>query len=393
MSGVRLILALHNHQPVGNFDGVFEASYRDSYLPFLEVMEDYPEIPFVLHTSGPLLEWLVERKPEYVGRRPGDGRGRAGRDPRRRLLRADPDDDPPSRPGRPGPRLFGVPRGDCSGRGPRGVGARAGLGAAPRRRPRRGGGRVHRPRRLPLPPRRADRPGAARLLPDRGRRPAPEGLPRAPSGSATSSRSASRTRATSTSARSPRRRPGSTVVFADDGEKFGAWPESHRHVYRQRLAPALLRHALRQPRVAPRHHLRPRRRLDAAAGQGLSARLVVPRDDRVGPARRRSSSPSRRRSGRLDAASRRRRAPAVRPGRRRLAELQGEVRRDRRDVLADARRSPTASPRWPPRTRPTPTSSRPPGGSSTAASATAPTGTAPSAASTCRTCGARSIAT
>ncbi len=68
MSGVRLILALHDHQPVGNFDGVFESAYRDSYLPFLEVMEDYPDIPFVLHTSGPLLEWLVERKPEYIAR-------------------------------------------------------------------------------------------------------------------------------------------------------------------------------------------------------------------------------------------------------------------------------------------------------------------------------------
>ncbi len=68
MSGVRLILVLHNHQPVGNFDGVFEAAYRNSYLPFLEVMEDYPEIPFVLHTSGPLMEWLAERRPEYVAR-------------------------------------------------------------------------------------------------------------------------------------------------------------------------------------------------------------------------------------------------------------------------------------------------------------------------------------
>ena len=68
MPGVRLIMALHNHQPVGNFDGVFAACYRDSYLPFLEVMEDYPAIPFVLHTSGPLLEWLVEHQPGYVAR-------------------------------------------------------------------------------------------------------------------------------------------------------------------------------------------------------------------------------------------------------------------------------------------------------------------------------------
>ncbi len=68
MDGVRLILAVHNHQPVGNFDDVFEAAYNDSYRPFLDVLEPYPEIPFALHLSGPLLEWLVERRPEYVER-------------------------------------------------------------------------------------------------------------------------------------------------------------------------------------------------------------------------------------------------------------------------------------------------------------------------------------
>jgi alpha-amylase len=68
MSLVRLILALHDHQPVGNFDGVFEDAYHTSYRPFLDVLENYPDIPFVLHTSGPLLEWLVERHPEYIDR-------------------------------------------------------------------------------------------------------------------------------------------------------------------------------------------------------------------------------------------------------------------------------------------------------------------------------------
>jgi hypothetical protein len=65
---LRFVFALHNHQPVGNFDGVFEQSYRDSYGPFLELMEQYAEIPFSLHTSGPLLEWLVDRRPDYVER-------------------------------------------------------------------------------------------------------------------------------------------------------------------------------------------------------------------------------------------------------------------------------------------------------------------------------------
>lgn len=65
---VRLCLVLHNHQPVGNFDGVFEAAYQDSYLPFLDVFEPYQDLKISLHTSGPLAAWLLERHPEYVAR-------------------------------------------------------------------------------------------------------------------------------------------------------------------------------------------------------------------------------------------------------------------------------------------------------------------------------------
>jgi hypothetical protein len=65
---LRLCLVLHNHQPVGNFDGVFEQAYQDSYLPFLDVFESYADLPLSLHTSGPLMEWLDERHPEYVDR-------------------------------------------------------------------------------------------------------------------------------------------------------------------------------------------------------------------------------------------------------------------------------------------------------------------------------------
>jgi len=63
---LRLILALHNHQPVGNFDGVFEQTFQESYQPFLNVFADYPEICFALHTSGSLLEWLESHHPEYI---------------------------------------------------------------------------------------------------------------------------------------------------------------------------------------------------------------------------------------------------------------------------------------------------------------------------------------
>ena len=109
MSQVRLILALHNHQPVGNFDGVFEDAYRTSYLPFLDVLEGYPELPFALHTSGPLLEWLIERHPEYITRL-----RRMVESGRLEILggafyRADPDDDPAPGSGRADPRVRPLP--------------------------------------------------------------------------------------------------------------------------------------------------------------------------------------------------------------------------------------------------------------------------------------------
>ncbi|MCG8583179.1 MAG: DUF1926 domain-containing protein [Pirellulales bacterium] len=65
---IRLCLVLHNHQPIGNFDHVMEEAYQDSYLPFLDVYERYPDLKIGLHTSGSLMEWLDERHPEYVDR-------------------------------------------------------------------------------------------------------------------------------------------------------------------------------------------------------------------------------------------------------------------------------------------------------------------------------------
>ncbi len=67
-SSVRLSLVLHNHQPIGNFDGVIEQAYQDSYLPFLDVFEDYDKLRIGLHTSGPLMLWLAEHHPEYLDR-------------------------------------------------------------------------------------------------------------------------------------------------------------------------------------------------------------------------------------------------------------------------------------------------------------------------------------
>lgn len=63
---IRFVLALHNHQPIGNFEHVFENAYQDSYLPFLEVFRRYESLKIALHTSGSLMEWLNARHPDYV---------------------------------------------------------------------------------------------------------------------------------------------------------------------------------------------------------------------------------------------------------------------------------------------------------------------------------------
>jgi len=68
MSGLDLCIILHNHQPVGNFDHVFEAGCRDCYEPLLETFESACTFPVSLHTSGPLLEWIEERRPELFDR-------------------------------------------------------------------------------------------------------------------------------------------------------------------------------------------------------------------------------------------------------------------------------------------------------------------------------------
>ena len=61
-------LILHNHQPIGNFDHVFEQAYQDSYLPFLEIFEPYEHLRIALHTSGPLCQWLDRHHPDYLDR-------------------------------------------------------------------------------------------------------------------------------------------------------------------------------------------------------------------------------------------------------------------------------------------------------------------------------------
>jgi alpha-amylase len=68
---IQFIFALHDHQPIGNFDGVFEQAYQDSYRLFLDLFEQFPHLRIALHTSGPLAEWLETHHPEYLDRLAG----------------------------------------------------------------------------------------------------------------------------------------------------------------------------------------------------------------------------------------------------------------------------------------------------------------------------------
>ena len=61
----KLAFALHNHQPVGNFSAVFDEAHKKCYLPFLEVLKEFPKLRISLHQSGILWDWQKEHKPDF----------------------------------------------------------------------------------------------------------------------------------------------------------------------------------------------------------------------------------------------------------------------------------------------------------------------------------------
>ena len=65
---VHFILGVHNHQPIGNFDFVFEKAYANAYLPFLEAMERHPGVHWTMHATGILWEWLERHHADYIDR-------------------------------------------------------------------------------------------------------------------------------------------------------------------------------------------------------------------------------------------------------------------------------------------------------------------------------------
>ncbi|MFA6583320.1 MAG: alpha-amylase/4-alpha-glucanotransferase domain-containing protein [Elusimicrobiaceae bacterium] len=63
---IELIFCVHNHQPVGNFDHVLDEAYDKAYYPFVEALMRFPEIKANLHFTGILYDWFEKTHPEYL---------------------------------------------------------------------------------------------------------------------------------------------------------------------------------------------------------------------------------------------------------------------------------------------------------------------------------------
>ncbi|MCX5781956.1 MAG: DUF1926 domain-containing protein [Elusimicrobia bacterium] len=66
MKKLYFILGIHNHQPVGNFLHVIEKGFQDAYWPFMELLSKHPKIKWSLHCSGVLWDFFKEKHPEYI---------------------------------------------------------------------------------------------------------------------------------------------------------------------------------------------------------------------------------------------------------------------------------------------------------------------------------------
>jgi alpha-amylase len=74
---LHFLFGIHNHQPIGNFDGVVDDAVARCYHPFLQTIADVgPGLPLTVHCSGGLLATFKERaRPTFdlLGRLAADG--------------------------------------------------------------------------------------------------------------------------------------------------------------------------------------------------------------------------------------------------------------------------------------------------------------------------------
>lgn len=63
---INLLLGIHNHQPVDNWEHIMREAARKCYRPFLDILEAHPSIHCAIHNTGYLLDWLAEHERDWV---------------------------------------------------------------------------------------------------------------------------------------------------------------------------------------------------------------------------------------------------------------------------------------------------------------------------------------
>jgi len=63
---LHFLMVIHFHQPIGNFGFVIDKITDKCYEPFLDAISGFPDIKFNLHYSGSLLEWFKRYRPPIM---------------------------------------------------------------------------------------------------------------------------------------------------------------------------------------------------------------------------------------------------------------------------------------------------------------------------------------
>jgi len=66
MNKIYFAIAIHFHQPTGNFENIFQRAHDLCYAPFIKLLSEYPNIKMAFHFSGCLLDYIHEKHPETI---------------------------------------------------------------------------------------------------------------------------------------------------------------------------------------------------------------------------------------------------------------------------------------------------------------------------------------
>jgi len=64
---LRVALVFHQHQPAGNPPTVYQEVTERAYAPLVAALYRHPEVKATLHFSGPLIDWLESNRPDVIG--------------------------------------------------------------------------------------------------------------------------------------------------------------------------------------------------------------------------------------------------------------------------------------------------------------------------------------